>query len=112
MASGAVERSIVFPNNDRPGIMLSGAVRTYANRFGSSFGKTAAVFTNNDDGWKTANDLSKIGVKVVGVIDTRKNITPPSGKYPTYLNNSIIEEGLIFCISSKTGAVVMDGISQ
>ena len=109
LASGAVERSIVFPNNDRPGIMLSGAVRTYANRFGSSLGKTAAVFTNNDDGWKTANDLSNIGVKIAGVIDTRKNIKPLTDKYPSYMNSSIIEtfgrKGLSG-IKLKTGKIL------
>src|SRR6056297_1676568 len=34
LAAGATERPIAFGNNDRPGIMMAGAVRTYVNRYG------------------------------------------------------------------------------
>ncbi len=76
LASGAVERPIAFGNNDRPGIMLAGAVRAYANRFDVSCGRRVAVFTNNDDGWRTATDLLAKGVEVVAVIDTRAGDPP------------------------------------
>ena len=33
LAAGALERPIVFGGNDRPGVMLAGAVRTYINRY-------------------------------------------------------------------------------
>ena len=33
MATGAIERPLVFSNNDRPGVMLASALRTYANRY-------------------------------------------------------------------------------
>jgi len=75
LAAGATERPIAFGNNDRPGIMLAGAVRTYANRFGVAPGKRVAVFTNNDDGWRTATDLAAGGVEITAVIDSRE-ITP------------------------------------
>jgi len=71
LAAGATERSVAFRDNDRPGIMLAGAVRAYANRFGVAPGKRVAVFTNNDDGWRTAADLKSLGVHVSAVIDTR-----------------------------------------
>jgi len=71
LAAGAIERSIAFPNNDRPGVMLAGAVRTYANRFAVTPGKRVIVFTNNDDGWRTAADLAAKGVTIPAVIDTR-----------------------------------------
>lgn len=74
LASGSIERPIAFGNNDRPGIMLAGAVRTYVNRFGVAPGKEIAVFTNNDSGWRTATDLSNKGVKVRAVIDTRDTV--------------------------------------
>ena len=48
LAAGATERPIAFANNDRPGIMLASAVRTYANRFGVTCGKRPALFTNNN----------------------------------------------------------------
>ncbi|SPH18166.1 Sarcosine oxidase subunit alpha [Defluviimonas aquaemixtae] len=71
LTAGATERSIAFANNDRPGVMLAGAVRAYANRWGVAPGKRVAVFTNNDDGWRTATDLQARGVEVAAVIDSR-----------------------------------------
>ncbi len=76
LAAGATERHIAFPNNDRPGIMLAGAVRTYVNRFGVAPGRQVAVFTNNDDGWRTAVDLADANIEVTAVIDTR-DVPPP-----------------------------------
>lgn len=76
LASGATERAIAFGNNDRPGIMLAGAVRTYANRYAVTPGKRVAVFTNNNDGWRTALDLSEHGVEVAAVIDSRSIDAP------------------------------------
>ncbi len=71
LAAGAIERSIAFPDNDRPGVMLAGAVRAYANRFGVAPGREVAVFTCNDDGWRTATDLASRGIKISAIVDTR-----------------------------------------
>ena len=38
LATGAIERPLVFGNNDVPGVMLAGAVRTYLNRYGVAAG--------------------------------------------------------------------------
>ena len=81
LAAGAIERPIAFPNNDRPGIMMASAVRSYANRFAVAPGQRVTVFTNNDDGHRTALDLTAQGITVAAVIDTRDGITP-SGDYP------------------------------
>ena len=89
LASGALERSIAFPQNDRPGIMLSGSVRTYANRFGAHYGQKVAVYTNNDDGWKTAQDLKDMGLEVKAIIDTRKEINTLSSNIPSYLGQTV-----------------------
>jgi methylglutamate dehydrogenase subunit C len=71
LAGGATERPIAFENNDRPGIVLAGSVRAYANRWGVTVGDKVAVFTNNADGLRTAADLKAKGVDVVAVIDSR-----------------------------------------
>ncbi len=71
LAAGATERPIAFENNDRPGIMLAGSLRAYANRWGVAVGDKVAVFTNNSDGLRTAQDLKAKGVEVVAVIDAR-----------------------------------------
>ena len=71
LAAGATERPIAFENNDRPGIMLASAIRSYANRWAATPAQRIAIFTNNDDGHRTATDLHAAGVKIAAVIDTR-----------------------------------------
>ena len=75
LATGAVERPIVFGGNDRPGIMMSAAVRTYANRFAVAAGRKILVFTNNNDGWRTARDLRSNGIDVAAVVDARSAVS-------------------------------------
>ncbi|MCP3469027.1 sarcosine oxidase subunit alpha family protein [Bradyrhizobium sp. CCGUVB1N3] len=76
LASGALERPIVFPGNDRPGVMLAGAVRTYINRFGVLPGREAVVFTAGDEGWATVRDLAAAGASVAAIVDSRSDIDP------------------------------------
>ena len=76
VAAGAIERPIAFPSNDRPGVMLASAVRTYVRRFAVAPGRHVAVFTTNDDGWRTVAALADAGVAVAGVIDARGVIAP------------------------------------
>jgi methylglutamate dehydrogenase subunit C len=78
LTTGAVERPIVFGGNDRPGVMMASAVRTYVNRFGVAPGRRIAIFTTTDDGWKTAADLTKAGVVIEAVIDARRDATAPT----------------------------------
>lgn len=71
LATGAIERPLVFGGNDRPGVMMASAVSTYLNRFGAAPGARAVVYTSTDSGWATALDLLEAGVHVAGVVDTR-----------------------------------------
>ena len=77
LATGAIERPLVFAGNDRPGVMLASAARSYLNRYGVRPGRSV-VFTNNDSAYATALDLyaAKVGVTVV---DSRP---APSGALP------------------------------
>ena len=97
LATGAVERPLVFPGNDRPGIMLGSAVRTYINRFAVQPGKRAVIFTNNDDGYRTAEDLRRAGVTVVAIIDPRdapgEAAMAQAGLAPIYRNSVVVETG-------------------
>ena len=76
IATGSIERPIVFDGNDTPGIMLANAALRYANRYGVAVGKNIAIFTNNDDGYTTANMLKNLGVNITYVIDARSQIDP------------------------------------
>ncbi|MCW0182087.1 MAG: sarcosine oxidase subunit alpha family protein [Zavarzinia sp.] len=79
LCAGATERPIAFENNDRPGIMLAGALRAYANRWAVAAARDVAVFTNNDDGHRTARDLAAAGVHVTAVIDSRTDAPEIAG---------------------------------
>ncbi|CAD5293459.1 Sarcosine oxidase subunit alpha [Bosea sp. 62] len=71
LAAGALERPIVFAGNDRPGVMLAGAVRSYVNRHGVLPGRETVLFTAGDDGWTTARDIAAAGGKVAAIVDSR-----------------------------------------
>ena len=75
LATGATERFLVFPNNDRPGIMLASAAQSYVNRYAVRLAKNAVIFTNNDTAYEAALDLKKAGIRVAAIIDSRKAIS-------------------------------------
>ncbi len=76
LATGSIERHMVFPDNDRPGVMLASAARTYLNHYGVAVGKNVGVYTANDSAYAGAIDLKKAGVNVAAIVDLRDN---PSG---------------------------------
>jgi sarcosine oxidase subunit alpha len=76
LAAGALERPVAFPMNDRPGVMLASAVRSYLNRWGVAAGRRVAIFANNDDAHRTAADLVGAGLPVAAVIDPRPEAEP------------------------------------
>ncbi len=71
LATGAIERPLVFPNNDRPGILLASAVREYSHRYGLTLGERIVFYTNNDSAWRTALELVEVGLPVTAIIDIR-----------------------------------------
>ena len=71
LASGALERPMVFPENDRPGIMLADAARTYLNRYGVKVGNRVVVATAGDSAYLAALDLKKAGVDIACIADLR-----------------------------------------
>jgi len=70
LATGALERPIVFPDNDRPGIMLASAARAYLRRQALA-PERGVVFTTNDDAYRTALAWREAGVSVAGIVDVR-----------------------------------------
>ncbi|MEM7171717.1 MAG: 2Fe-2S iron-sulfur cluster-binding protein, partial [Pseudomonadota bacterium] len=76
LASGAIERPLVFENNDRPGVMLASAARGYAKRYGVRAGGKAVFFANNDSAWRAAFELAAAGVTVASIVDIRADVTP------------------------------------
>lgn len=94
LASGAIERPIVFGGNDRPGVMLASAVSTYINRFAAVPGQRAVVFTTSDSGWRTAADLVAAGSEIAAIADARSEVSPAARALvrrdvPTYIGARI-----------------------
>jgi sarcosine oxidase subunit alpha len=72
VAAGAYERPLLFPDNDRPGVMLASAVERHARRYGVACGRRVVVATAGESGWRTARALRALGVEVVAIVDPRK----------------------------------------
>lgn len=112
LCAGALERPIAFPNNDRPGVMMAGAVRSYLNRWGAVGGKKVAVFGNNDDAHRTARDMAAAGVQITGVIDSRAD-AKPLGDFPVFTNATVVgtkgRRGLeAIRVAQPSGQVTLD----
>ncbi|GAA1915668.1 sarcosine oxidase subunit alpha [Streptomyces durmitorensis] len=71
LATGAHERPLVFAGNDRPGVMLAAAVRSYLNRYAVAPGSRAVVSTTNDSAYDTVADLHAAGIDIAAVVDAR-----------------------------------------
>ena len=73
LATGAIERPLVFAGNDRPGVMLAASVRRYLNRHAVLAGERVVVATNNDSAYVVAADLAHAGARVT-VCDLRQDV--------------------------------------
>ncbi len=99
LASGALERPLVFGGNDRPGVMTASAVSTYVHRYAAAPGKRICIFTTTDSGWSTAEDLLEAGVAVVAVVEARSDAPPAAAARLKRAGVEIL-----------TGAVVQDAV--
>ena len=73
LATGGHERLIAFPGNDRPGVMLAGAARSYARRYGVRAGEAAALFATHDAAYDAAFALAEAGTPIAAIIDPRSD---------------------------------------
>ncbi|MCV9940683.1 sarcosine oxidase subunit alpha [Boseaceae bacterium BT-24-1] len=74
LAQGSIEKPLVFDGNDRPGVMLAGAARSYLNRYGVTVGDRPVVVTSHDSAWLAAFDLARAGVRIAAIVDLRANV--------------------------------------
>jgi sarcosine oxidase subunit alpha len=95
LAAGAIERPIVFGGNDRPGVMLAGAVRSYVNRHAVLPGRRVVVFTAGEDGWRTVEDLARAGARIEAVIDARPVVSEARVELAASLGARLVEGGRV-----------------
>ena len=88
LATGLFERPIPFANNDRPGVMLAQAARSYVGRFGVLPGRRVVIATNNDDAYRTAAALADAGAEIVAILDTRATGAAPASaaRFPCHFD--------------------------
>ncbi|MCY9843971.1 sarcosine oxidase subunit alpha [Vibrio caribbeanicus] len=77
LATGAIERPLVYANNDLPGCMLASAISTYINRYAVVPGNNLILMTTNDYAYHTALDWHASGRNVEAIIDTREASNGP-----------------------------------
>src|SRR5271170_6066868 len=77
LATGAIERPLVFPDNDRPGVMLADSARRYCNQYGVKVGERIVIATAHGGAYRAALDLRKAGVNVALIADLRPEAKGP-----------------------------------
>ena len=110
LATGAIERPIVFSNNDRPGVMLARAVRGFVHRYGVAPGERGVIFTNNDDAYRTALALKDAGVELSAVVDVRSNAEGPLIEATRQAGITISRGAVISDVETKSGGQSIEGV--
>jgi sarcosine oxidase, subunit alpha len=81
LATGAIERPLVFPNNDRPAVMLADSAQRYCHQYGAKVGDRVVVATAHDSAYRAALDLKKAGVGVALIADLRPEAKGPMADF-------------------------------
>ncbi len=108
LATGSIERPLVFDGNDRPGIMLSSAVKKYLNFYGVKCGNKIIIFTNNDSAYETAIELHNKNLKVQAIVDIREE---SSGDLPKKCNELGLKIYWKHTIVSSSGYTKVKNVS-
>lgn len=106
IASGAIERPLVFPSNDRPGVMLASAALTYVRRFAAAPGRHIVVGTNNDSAYRVALELVASGLEVIAIADARPE---PDAALVNAVKKAGIEVISSSCITAARGRTRVRG---
>lgn len=116
LATGAIERPLVFAGNDRPGVMLASAARHYLNRFGVLVGRSIILFTAEDSAYAAALDLHRSGASIMAIADLRSAPTGPgidaarAAKLPVMTGTVIVETlGRLRVEGVTLGSIGADG---
>jgi sarcosine oxidase subunit alpha len=103
LTTGAVERPLVFPGNDRPGVMLASAASTYLHRYGVRVGSHIVVVTGCDSGYATALDLHAAGAKIELVADVRETATGIAAQAAREAGLDIVDRATVLGTSGRLG---------
>ena len=91
LASGSIERPMVFSDNDLPGVMLASAAMSYAVEYAVRPGQRVVFVTSGDSAYEAAASLQAHGIQVACIVDTRA------------------EPGAVVSVARSAGITVMPG---
>ena len=77
VATGCIERPLLFENNERPGVMQINTAHRLARTYGLLPGENAVFSVGHDLGLEAALDLSNLGLKIAAVADIREDGQDP-----------------------------------
>jgi sarcosine oxidase, subunit alpha len=78
VATGCIERPLIFENNERPGVMQAACALRLARNYGLLPGSRAVFSVGDDLGLEAAVDLVGEGLRVLAVADARKEGHDPA----------------------------------
>lgn len=90
LAAGAIERPLVFPGNDRPGVMLVSGVRRFLGQYAVRAGERLAIFTNNDAACALASAYQAAGGKIAAIIHGGNRAEAPKASGAPLLRGVVI----------------------
>ena len=73
VATGCIERPLLFENNERPGVMQIGCAHRLARTYGLLPGNRAVFSIGHDLGLEAAADLCDLGMEIACVADIRED---------------------------------------
>ncbi len=73
VATGCIERPLLFDNNERPGVMQVGCAHRLARTYGLLPGSEGVFSVGHDLGLEAAVDLFDLGLKIACVADIRED---------------------------------------
>ena len=77
VATGCIERPLLFENNERPGVMQIGCAHRLARTYGLLPGNRAVFSIGHDLGLEAAVDLCDLGMEIACVADIREDGQDP-----------------------------------
>ena len=110
LATGALERPLLFKDNDRPGIMLAGSFLTYLRRFGVVPGRQLVVATNNDSAYQSALAAKQAGLEVL-CLDWREKAKAAEGVWHQRAHEAAVPIYHGFALAGVAGALRVRGVS-
>ena len=76
LATGSIEQPLVFPGNDRPGVMLAGAALRYLKEQAVLPGRRVVIATICDSAYRVALEMQAAGATVAQIVDLRPATSP------------------------------------